>query len=94
MTKLYSLVTNYHHSNKKGVNKTMQIQVTIVTESGQYKPISCLVTVESLEYFMGHKKEVQQKGVKKICASRYWDARDLKRYGYTKVKMRQYIKPE
>lgn len=70
----------------------IQIQVTLMCSTGQYKPVSCLVDVESKEYFLAHKKEIQQKGIIKICNQRYWQTYHLKQYSYTKCKMREYDK--
>lgn len=68
----------------------IQIQVTLTSTTGKYKPVSCLINVESKEYFLEHKKEIQQKGIIKICQKRYWQTYHLKQYGYTKCKMREY----
>lgn len=69
----------------------MQIQVTMMSNKG-YKPVSCLIEIENKEYFLTHKKEIQEKGIIKICQKQYWQAFHIKQYGYTKVKMREYNK--
>lgn len=69
----------------------MQVQVTLLSDRGN-RPVSCIVDVESREYFLSHKKEIQQKGITKICQKRYWQKRDLLNYGYMKVMMREYDK--
>lgn len=70
----------------------IQIQVTLLSTTGKYKPVSCLVDAESGEYYLEHKKEVQQKGIIKICQKRLWQQYHLKQYGYTRCKMRVYDK--
>lgn len=70
-----------------------QYQVTLMCNDGKYKPVSCIITCEELN--LNHKevkKNLVQKGIKKICAKRYWTNIDLKKYGYTKVKVREYDK--
>ena len=68
----------------------IQIQVTLFDKGGHYKPVSALVNVESKEYAIQHKDEIRISGVTKICQKRYWDAKDLMKYGYTLCKMRVY----
>lgn len=72
--------------------KEKQIQVTLVSTTGKYKPVSTIITVESVRYFKEHKQECINKAITKICQKRLWSAADLKRYGYTKVKTREYDK--
>ena len=72
-------------------------QITITCGNGAYKPISTLVEVEQpetadLTLVPLKKKELINRGVQKICASRYWTSSDLKRYNYNKVKIRIYDK--
>ena len=69
-----------------------QYQVTLITTTGKYKPVSCIVTTDlTLE---DNKKEIINLGVVKICQKRYWTNRDLKTYGYTKAKVRLYDKEQ
>ncbi len=70
-----------------------QIQITLFSDKG-YKPVSCLVEVENVEYYKEHLKEVKAQGIQKICNKRYWEKYHLIQYGYTKVKMRIYDKEE
>ena len=70
----------------------IQAQVTLLCSTGKYRPVSCLVDVESEQYFIDHKKEIQTKGIQKICIKRLWQSYHLKQYGYTKCKMRVYDK--
>lgn len=74
-----------------------QYQVTLICSTGKYRPESCIVTNEQevdidLSAFDATKKELIKKGMSKICAKHYWSGADLKKYGYTKVKIRAYDK--
>lgn len=72
-----------------------EFQVTLISTTGKYKPVSCIVkadTKEMLKVGSTFVKDIQQKGIIKICQKRLWTNADLKRYGYTKVKVRQYDK--
>lgn len=64
----------------------MKYQVTLMCESGKYKPVSTIVEIEGAT----DKATIQKKGINKICIAKRWDGRDLKTYGYTKVKCRPY----
>jgi len=63
-------------------------QVTIFCETGKYKPVSTIVTATETD----NRITLQKKGIQKICLSKCWDGKDLARYGYTKVKVREYDK--
>ena len=74
-----------------------QYQVTLICSTGKYRPESCIVTNEQevdidLSAFDSTKKEIIKKGISKICARHYWSNSDLKKYSYTKVKVRAYDK--
>ena len=73
-----------------------EYQITLICTTGQYKPVSCIVKKDSKEVLEKGRtafvKELQQQGIKKICQKRLWTNADLKKYGYTKVKVRQYDK--
>lgn len=63
-------------------------QVTLICASGKYKPVSCIIKSE-----LGTPKaDLIAKGIQKICNKRYWNKNDLKKYEYTKVKVRRYDK--
>ena len=62
-------------------------QVTIYCTTGQYKPISCIVKSADTD-----KSRIINQGVQKICAKKYWTKADVKKYGYTKTKVRKYEK--
>lgn len=71
-------------------------QVTMYCVTGQYKPISTIVTIEqthddNLLLDVNRKKEIINKGVVAICHKKYWTARDVKKYSYTKVRAREYV---
>ena len=67
-------------------------QVTLYCADGRYRPVSCLVPSETVQEAREDKDKlisaVKQEGIKKICQKRYWTAKDLKKYNYTKVKIR------
>lgn len=76
-----------------------QYQVTMVCATGQYKPVSTIVTIEqsnddNLLLNPKKKKEIIDKGIIRICQKRYWTSREIIQYGYTKVKARVYEKQE
>ena len=72
-----------------------QYQVTLICATGQYRPVSTIVTIEqnnedNLLLDPNKKQEIIQKGVVRICQQRYWTDRDRKKYAYTKAKAREY----
>lgn len=69
-----------------------QVQITLINPEGKYKPISTIIEVPTLKEFNENKKTYQQKAIEKICAKRYWGTAELKKYGFTKVKCREYDK--
>ena len=75
-------------NNKKDV--PVMLQFTMFSENG-YKPISCLIDVSVSEYNT-NPKEYRNKAIQKICAKRCMNAYDVKKYGYTKIKVRKYEK--
>ena len=70
----------------------MELQVTLFDKNGKYKPVSTLISVESLEYYHSHAKQIKAKAITYICQKRMWNSTDLKRYGYTTCKVRVYDK--
>lgn len=76
-------------------NIKQQYQVTLICKTGAYKPVSCIIEVEQIKGIDLTKnetmrKEIIDRGVKKICASRYWTAKDLQKYGFISAKTRLY----
>ncbi|MBQ8793102.1 MAG: hypothetical protein IJZ62_05990 [Clostridia bacterium] len=74
-------------------------QVTMYCATGQYKPISTIVTMEqvhddNLLENPQKKTEIIHKGIIAICHKKYWSSRDVKKYGYTKVRAREYKKEQ
>lgn len=74
-----------------------EYQVTLVCSTGQYKPVSTIVKIDVDKTIKSVGKDsfaatVRDTGIVKICMKRYWTKEDLKKYGYTKVKMREYDK--
>lgn len=70
-----------------------QYQITLLCDNGKYKPVSCIIKSEEVDLTDKRvKKSLVQKGTQKICNKRYWTAADLKRYGYTRAKVREYDK--
>lgn len=74
-----------------------QYQVTLTSE--HYKPVSCIITREqktdtNLLENAETKKQIIAEGTIKICQKRLWSKSDLKKYGYLKVRVRQYDKEE
>lgn len=65
-----------------------QYQVTLICESGKYKPVSTIITMEETT----DKKAIMREGQRKIMIKRYWSMADLTKYGYTKGKIREYDK--
>ena len=63
-----------------------QYQVTLMCDNGKYKAVSTIVTMEETN----DKKAIMREGQKKIMIQRYWSMNDLKKYGYTKGKVREY----
>lgn len=69
----------------------MKYQVTIMCTTGKYRPCSTLIESEPINLKNTiEKRAVITKGVQKICAQHYWDSSDLKKFGYTKIKIREY----
>lgn len=74
-----------------------QYQVTLLCASGKYRPVSAIVTLEQatnedLTKDNEKRKEIQKKGIVKICQQRLWDKTDLIKGEYTKCKIRVYDK--
>lgn len=71
-------------------------QVTLLSDKG-YKPVSIIVKYDQmregdLSVDKEVKKIIQNKGIVSMCNKRRWNTRDLKVYGYTRVKCRLYDK--
>lgn len=68
------------------------LQVTLFDVTGRYRPLSTLISIESMEYYKANASKVHVRAIQKICAQRYtsWDS--LKKSGYAKLKVREYNK--
>lgn len=70
----------------------IQIQLTLYSESGKYRPMSTIVEVESIAYYNTHKQEIQNRAIQRISVQRKMNIWAMKKYGYTKLKARVYDK--
>ena len=69
----------------------MKYQITILCTNGKYRPCSTLIEADKVDLKdTTAKKALLSRGVSKICAQHYWGLSDLKKYGYTKTKIREY----
>lgn len=71
----------------------LNYQVTLTSTTGQYKAVSTIVKAEKITT-KEEKQRVINKGIIKIAQQRRWTNTDLKKFGYTKVKIREYDKAE
>lgn len=72
-----------------------QYQVTLFCNTKAYKPVSCIIKNEqkddtNLLIDDVVKKSIINRGIQKICNQRYWSKKDLQKYGFTRVKAREY----
>lgn len=67
----------------------IQLQCTLFSNQG-YKPMSTVVSVESVQYYNEHAQEVKTQAIQKICIQRHMNKYHLIEYGYTKIKVRRY----
>lgn len=72
----------------------MKIQITLFCTTGQYRPISTLIEVESVEDFKTNLKKYKKQALQKMCAQRYRDGASLLKSGYTQMKWRIYDEEE
>lgn len=70
---------------------SIQIQITILSDKG-YRPLSTLIEVDNAQEYIANKAKYQQDAILKICANRHMTIRDLRKYGYTRIKAREYDK--
>jgi len=66
----------------------MKYQVTLFCASGKYKPVASIIDVDHIET-REQKLAAIRKGTEKICIKRLWSSAELKKYGYTKAKIRR-----
>ena len=68
----------------------MKLQITFFDNKGQYKPVSTIVEVESIEDYKNNKAKYQTKAIVNICHKRYISPAEFRQQGYTQVKVREY----
>lgn len=66
----------------------MDYQITLFDKSNKYKPVSAVITKKAEDT----QATLIKRGAEKICLKRGWTSADLKRFGYTTVKIRVYDK--
>lgn len=75
-----------------------EYQVTLICTTGEYRPVSAIVKADTDNLAkvgkLAYTSDIRTRGIQKICQKRYWGNLDLKRYHYTKVKMREYNKEQ
>lgn len=70
----------------------MKLQFTLFCATGQYKPVSTILEVPSIEEYKARANEFKEKAIRKIAQQRRWDGNDLANYHYTSLKVRVYDK--
>ena len=76
--------------------KEREYQITLISGKG-FKPVSCIIKNRQYDDTdwtkdKEHKRVLVKRGIEKICAVRYWGSRELKKYDYTKSRIRMYDK--
>lgn len=66
------------------------LQVTLFDVKNEFKPISTLIEVESVEEYKKNPTFYKMKAVQKICNKRYLSGKELQKMGYTRIKVRNY----
>ena len=72
---------------------TKKYQVTLFCPTGEYKPVAAIVNYPQndntdLSLDKTVRIDIQHRGITKICQKRYWTLTDLKKYNFTKYKIR------
>lgn len=70
----------------------MMIQFTLFSEGNKYKPMSTVLEVASVEEYKARPQEYKNKAISKICVQRKTEPFYLKKYGYTRMKVRVFDK--
>lgn len=68
----------------------IELQVTLFDVKNEFKPISTLIEVESVEEYKKNPNFYKMKAVQKICNKRYITGKELQEMGYTRIKVRNY----
>ena len=72
----------------------MKAQVTLFDKKGRYRPVSCLIKIDSKEDLINKRQEIKNAGVKKIMIQHGWTRRELIEYNFLTCKMRVYPEKE
>jgi LPS sulfotransferase NodH len=70
----------------------IEVQITLFTKSGKYRPLSTVVKIPNKEYFTTNRQDVLKTAIMQICAQRHTEYWCLKRDGYNEFKARVYDK--
>lgn len=68
----------------------IELQVTLFDIKNEFKPISTLIKVESIEEYKKNPSFYKMQAVQKICNKRYISGKELQKMGYTRIKVRNY----
>lgn len=68
----------------------IELQVTLFDVKNEFKPISTLIKVESVEEYKKNPNFYKMQAVQKICNKRYISGKELQEMGYTRIKVRNY----
>lgn len=66
------------------------LQITLFDVKNEFKPISTLIEVESVEEYKKNPNFYKMKAVQKICNKWYIPGKELQEMGYTRIKVRNY----
>lgn len=71
-----------------------KFQITLYCTTGEYRPVSCILTRDTQEIERVGKEafleSLKKDGIKKICMERGWTKAEVLKYHYLKMKMREY----
>ena len=70
----------------------IQIQVTLFDKNKQYRPMSTLLSIDSMDYYKANKASVQRRAIENIAHQRRMPIEEIKKLGYTLIKVREYDK--
>ena len=68
----------------------MKLQITFFDKKGQYRPVSTVIEVESINDYKQNKAKYQTKALMNICHNRKMTPLEFRQQGYTQVKVREY----
>ena len=70
----------------------MKVQVTIFTKNGKYKPMSIVFSIKEGYDIEENKQPLMQRGLREIATKRGLTVAELRAYGFTYAKVREYDK--